>query len=347
MCGYWLLGHPFSLSPLHPFSMDLITALFMAAVPTAIYSLLLWWLDRYEKEPLALIVIAFIWGAIPAIALAVLFELIFSVPLDRSPLGPNVANFGLAPVIEELLKSLALVGLFLWARREFDGPLDGIVYGALIGFGFSMTENALYFVRFSDLNALFWVRGVLFGMNHALFTSVVGLALGAVRYRKDRRLRPLALAVGLTLAILLHMAHNVLVAGSRTMGLFASWMVQLGGVLVIVAVAVLSWRHEHRWLVEELGDEVRAGVISPGDYSDVVSTSHRLRRQIHALLTEGWTAFHQMRHLHHLLTELAFCKSKVRLSDRFHTCDDSNRIRREIIALRTSMEQRRGILSEY
>ncbi len=75
--------------------MSTISAFLAAAIPTTIYTLLLWWLDRYEKEPLPLILAAFLWGALPAIALAVFFELVLSAPLERSPLGPGVAAWGL------------------------------------------------------------------------------------------------------------------------------------------------------------------------------------------------------------------------------------------------------------
>src|SRR5262245_30980549 len=166
--------------------MSVVIAFLAAAIPTAIYSLLLWWLDRYEKEPLSLIMIAFLWGALPAIALALLFELILAAPLEHSPIGPGATQWALAPLVEEPIKALALIGLFLFARHEFDGPLDGIVYGALVGFGFSMTENLLFFLQHGALDGALWIRGVLFGLNHAFFTCLVGLALGAARYERSR-----------------------------------------------------------------------------------------------------------------------------------------------------------------
>src|SRR5699024_11787194 len=49
-----------------------------------------------------------------------------------------------APVVEESTKTVLLVIIVLAARRYFEGPLDGLVYGALIGAGFAFTENILY-----------------------------------------------------------------------------------------------------------------------------------------------------------------------------------------------------------
>jgi RsiW-degrading membrane proteinase PrsW (M82 family) len=315
--------------------MAVLTALVAAVVPTAIYGLLLWWLDRYEKEPLSLLLIAFLWGAAPAILLAVLFEFVLALPFNRSPIGPDIKAVGVAPFVEEGFKALALAGLFLWARREFDGPLDGIVYGALIGFGFAMTENALYYIYYQqDVGTLFWVRGVFFGLNHAFFTSLVGLAVGFVRYRRGFGIKAGAFAVGLTLAVLFHAVHNLFVGGLAGAGVILSWIVQSSGVVVVLAVALLSWRQERRWMSDELGDEVRAGVISAGEYAEVVSADRRVRRQIHTLRDYGWTRFRQVRRLHHLLTELAFRKSQQRLADRHSNRDEPERLRREILVLR-------------
>ena len=309
--------------------MPILTAIVAAAIPTAIYSMLLWWLDRYEKEPLWLIGVAFLWGALPAIGLALLFEFLLAAPLSR-----EATRWALAPVVEELIKGIALIGLFRFARQEFDGPLDGIVYGALVGFGFSMTENIFDFVRSApDLLTHFWVRGVFLGLNHAFFTSMTGLSLGAVRYQRDPVLRALAFAGGLALAILFHALNNF-VGLSSLSGLFLAWLIQSGGVIVVLAVAVLAWRNERRWLEQELSEEVRAGVLTTRDYDEVISSHQRVRGQMRALLTGGWSRFRSVRRLYQLATELAFRKSQLRLDDRFHTGDERDRLRQDIVLLR-------------
>ena len=317
----------------------LLAAILAAVIPTIIYSLLIWWLDRYEKEPLALILAAFFWGAIPAIIIAVLFELVLSVPLELSPLGPNAANWGIAPLVEEVVKALALAALFFWAQNEFDGPLDGIVYGALIGFGFSMTENVLYFLAYRDLSELFWLRGVFFGLNHALFTSITGLALGLVRYQKSAAVRVWYALGGLLLAILFHATHNYLTSSFQTAGLVYSWLVQSSGVLVVLAIAVLAWRNELRWLRSELDGEVHAGVIAPEDYAIITLSAGRMQREFAALVHHGPKQFLQMRRLHYAITELAFCKSRQRLADRSPECPDTERLRREILTLRQAVTE--------
>ena len=65
-------------------------------------------------------------------------------------------------------------------RREFDGILDGIIYGAVVGFGFAMTANMIsYFgsfllFGFAGLSNIIFVEGVLYGLNHGFYTAIFG-----------------------------------------------------------------------------------------------------------------------------------------------------------------------------
>lgn len=321
-----------------------LIAIFAAIVPTLLYTLLIWWLDRYEKEPLPLLVAAFLWGSLPAIVLALVVEVVLEVPVARSPLGPAATSWFLAPVVEETVKALALVALFIFARREFDGILDGIVYGALVGFGFSMTENLLFFVsRPDDVSVLFWLRGVFFGFNHALFTSIVGLAMGAVRYAPQRWLGYIAVPASLVVAIFLHGLHNVAV-GYQLLGIAFSWVVQSSGVVTVLAVALLAWTHEQRWIEEELGEEIALGTISSADYAEVISAPRRTRAHLRALFGHGLDHYLRSRRLHHLMTELAFCKYQLRVGDRFQDHAERERLRHEIVMLRAAIAEREEIL---
>src|SRR5690349_12783989 len=132
--------------------MNIITvvaiATLLALIPTIFYALFIWWLDRHEKEPVPLLVVAFVWGAVPAIIIAIVLELVVGFPVEQlisSDTGRELTSASVvAPVVEELVKAIILVVLFLAFRREFDNVLDGIVYGAMVGLGFAMVENVLY-----------------------------------------------------------------------------------------------------------------------------------------------------------------------------------------------------------
>jgi protease PrsW len=52
-----------------------------------------------------------------------------------------------APIAEELAKALGVLLIFWLLRAEFDNMRDGIVYGGLVGLGFTWFEAALYVVN--------------------------------------------------------------------------------------------------------------------------------------------------------------------------------------------------------
>lgn len=316
--------------------MTTLLAIIAAVVPTVLYTLLIWWLDRYEKEPLPLLAAAFFWGSLPAVVLALVTGRLLAVPLAASPLGPGLGAGPLAALIEEPIKAIALLLLYVFARDEFDGPLDGIVYGALIGFGFAMSENLLFFLAYpAELGSLFWVRSVLFGLNHALFTSIVGLALGLARLQPGRSAR-VNFVVALAAAIALHALHNIAVT-QRLPGMALAWLVQLAGVLTVFAVAALAWRHEATWIRNELGAEITLGVIGPHDYVAVISAPRRARAELRALLGGGWGQYRRLRLLHHQMTRLAFCNDRLRRGDPHATLAQRDELRRRILALRAAI----------
>ena len=297
-------------------------ALVAAVVPTIVYVLVLWWFDRYEKEPRRLLWTVFLWGAVPAVILSVIGESVLGEPL--ATLGEQgaelVSSSLLAPLIEELTKGLAVLLLFLVFHREFDDVLDGIIYGATVGFGFAMTENVFYFMSslqqggLDSLSGLVLMRGVVFGLNHALFTATFGAALGYARIHQGGFLRWLAPPAGLLGAMLLHGIHNLFASLADTLcfGLLISIASDWGGVLVILAVILLAARKEKQWIATYLRPEVDSGLITQQDYDMIGSYRRRQAALWRARLGFNRGEARRVDRLTQLATDLAF---KVRQGD--------------------------------
>ena len=113
----------------------------LAALPVGPVIASFLWLDRYEPEPVRLLVLAFFWGAVVATAAALVLQ-----ALDQFVLGtPDTWSAAIvAPITEEGAKGLFILLLLWFRRRVIDGVLDGIVYAGLVGVGFAFTENILY-----------------------------------------------------------------------------------------------------------------------------------------------------------------------------------------------------------
>ncbi len=287
-----------------------------AVVPTVCYVLVLWWLDRYEKEPLRLLSAAFLWGAIPAVLASVVAEIALGAPLGAfGEAGAQLLGTSLlAPVVEELAKGAALLVLFLRPRSELDNVLDGVIYGGTIGFGFAMTENVLYFVSSleQDSHTVLWVtillRTIVFGLNHGMFTALFGAALGYARTARGGWVKWMAVPLGLLGAVAAHAIHNLftslsqMVCYSALISLVSDW----AGVLIIGWVVVLAWRQEKRWITGHLRAEVEGGLISEDEYDVVGSYRRRVATQWKALAGEGLNEAKHTARLSHLATELAF-----------------------------------------
>lgn len=318
--------------------MSLLIPLVAAMAPTTLYTLLLWWLDRHEKEPIPLLFAAFVWGALPALVLAIVAEIAVGSAV-ADVFGPGSETTIVAPVIEETLKALALIGIFIFARREFDGVLDGIIYGALVGFGFAMSENLLYFLAYAEQLGTVWIlRAIVFGFNHAFFTSIIGIALGLVRYERRRWVGYVATPIALWLAILLHALHNSS-AQLGGLGLALAWLVDSGGVLIVLATALLAHRHELYWTSTQLGEEVARGVLTAQHYYIAQHPSLRVRVELNALFAGGWRALSTTHRFYHEVIELAFIKYQVARGDRFCGPHDIERVRAAVLDARSKMER--------
>lgn len=335
--------------------MDILIAVLVVPLlaygPMLLYGLILWWFDRYEKEPLGLLMVAFLWGAIPAALFSIIAQLVFNVPISAlAPYGGVEADLlfaGLiAPITEEPFKGLALLLLLLFFRREIDSPMDGILYGGLVGFGFAATENLLYFYGelgssgLGGLLELAFLRAVLFGLNHALFTGCTGLGIALARMSPRWSVKVIAPLLGLGAGITLHAIHNTgaTLSTSTCLPLLGSIAADWIGVLALVAILLWATSREQNWIRRYLADEAQAGFISRQDYWVIQSYWRRVGQRAQALLRGDFTRWWQLGRYYRLATELAF--NKHRLSTHGREQDTLLRVeqlRREIYGLRQRM----------
>ena len=320
------------------FGAALFVSLLAAAIPTALYALLVWRLDYYEREPLELLLAAFAWGAIPAAIGAAIVGGFLSIPLEALPERYySIASASLiAPPVEELVKGLALAGLYLLARQEFDDVLDGIVYGSLVGFGFAMSENVLYFMSnrgsLSEWATVVFGRAIAFGFNHAMFTSFTGVGFGLARGISSRRRRYLTIGLGLLAAMTAHFMHNFLLSTGDVC--LPSLLIDWAGVAVIFVIVILSWWRQRRWIKEELASEVETGVLSKQQFEDIRSRRKRLKRTWKAMGASGIRLARLWRQLTDQAVELAFQKHRAAVAPSSRQTQRISELRHKILQLR-------------
>jgi RsiW-degrading membrane proteinase PrsW (M82 family) len=328
-----------------------VVAVLGALIPTAFYVAFIWWLDRYEKEPLWLLTLAFLWGAIPAAIFSMLMELALDIPiaaLGGETLVANLASVSVsAPLVEESAKGIALIGLVIIFTREFDDVMDGIVYGAMIGFGFAFTENLFgYFIPILTEEGIgsgvvnIFLRSIVFGFNHAFWTGITGAAVGYARLARTRAQRILVPFAGWAVAVFAHSIHNagaVLVEQTACLSLGVSLFVDWGGVLLLMIIAALVLRKESQWIERGLQEEVRQGALSPEEFDLLRSAGQRMWMRWQAWGQGGRAAYREVGHYYQTATELAFTKQHLRsLGNEDGNIAEVERLRQALAASRTA-----------
>ena len=112
----------------------LLLGLLTATIPVPLYIALVFWIDRYEAEPLWMLATAFFWGALIATFFAFLLNTgtgLGVAILAGEEAGEAFSAVISAPIVEESGKALILFIFFFWKKDEFDGVVDGIVYASM------------------------------------------------------------------------------------------------------------------------------------------------------------------------------------------------------------------------
>ena len=316
-------------------------------------------MDRNEKEPWRLVLVAAAWGAIVATCLVVWGESVWEETAQRSLVpGPGLdASIAfMAGVLEELAKGSAVVLLFLVMRKDFDDVVDGIVYGAAVGLGFNFMESITYM---TSLYSIFspegvggfaagfqWyarqVLGLFFG--HATYTAYIGAGIGVARQLASRRQKAFAVGAGFTVAIAAHFAWDAWIAffpiGSGLFGLVEIHMRTLvvNGPFTagIIALLIFGIRYEGQNLAAQFRKEADdpRGVIRPEEVAILTSPWQRLRHRLGALSRGGWRAYFRLARLQSAQLDLAMERWHRERKEIETPLEAEERLRRRVLELR-------------
>ena len=202
--------------------------------------------ERYGREPYRRLLLCFGYGAVVAIIISIIFELIILGNLDNFErlyeLGDEsfLGAVLVAPVVEESVKAFGLVFVTVYLLREE----DGMVYGIAIGLGFAATENLLYELSALSVSVEAYLltaimRTVSSTILHATATGVSGLGVGRAVVRKQ----PLFFALPfLLIAIVMHAVFNYIATiATSNPDLFGDFTCMVTFLMLLLFV-VVAWR---------------------------------------------------------------------------------------------------------
>lgn len=176
--------------------------LLISVVPVAIILVYIYYRDKYEKEPISLLIKGLISGMV----------IVFPVIVAEKSIGhllPHLFsnNFGMAfgdaflvaALCEETFKLLAIY-LLIWKNPHFNERFDGIVYAVFVSLGFALVENIMYV--FSNGFSVGISRAFSAVPAHAMFGIMMGYYLGLAKFILPKR--SLYFSLAFIVPILIH-----------------------------------------------------------------------------------------------------------------------------------------------
>ncbi len=257
-------------------------AMFLSFFPLLLIIGMVLWFDRWKPQPKVAMGLCVLWGGVAAVILT----LVFQFPLKYVMAGAGVTDDNgaigaviMAPIFEEITKGMILVAIALAARRYFEGPLDGWVYGSLVGAGFAFTENILYlssaYMSGAQMGAgggtvalimTFIVRCLLSPLLHSTFTMCAGVTIGLAARRGQWWAIILMWIPGLLAGMLLHALWNGLATFLPPASFIVSMLFIIVPSLLISSIwfglAIFLQFNETKQTRANLGDYANAGWLT-------------------------------------------------------------------------------------
>ncbi len=182
----------------------LIKTLAIGMAPVAFLFTYIYLQDKYEREPLKYLVGSFLLGmgiSIPAIYLEVNLPAMIGVAPGRDFFQTLIIAMVVIAFAEEMLKYLVL-RLYMYNKREFDEPFDGIVYAVAVSLGFAAVENILYITKFGL--GIGFARMITAVPLHAMVGVLMGYFVGLAKFNKEPSRAWIHQMKGLLAAVVVH-----------------------------------------------------------------------------------------------------------------------------------------------
>ncbi len=163
----------------------MVKLIVLALAPVIIIALYFYYRDKYEKEPILMLVKALGAGIIIVIPIIIIEKLLMTIII----ILPHQAQafyraFIVAGFTEELFKFLVLY-IIIWSNKNFNEKFDGIVYAVFISLGFAGVENIMYVLQHGVATG--YVRALVSVPGHALFGITMGYYFGLAKFYLEKR----------------------------------------------------------------------------------------------------------------------------------------------------------------
>lgn len=167
----------------------------LALAPGIAICIFIYLKDKYNREPLGLLMLSFILGMLSIIP-AIIIEVALTKTVEKI-MGEGISYtlvfaFLIVALSEEGSKFL-FVRFVPYRRKSFDDPFDGIVYAVMVSMGFATLENIGYVLQHGMATGI--MRMFLSVPAHATFGVLMGYHLGLAKFDPPNRKKYMRLAI--------------------------------------------------------------------------------------------------------------------------------------------------------
>ncbi len=193
----------------------------IAITPSIAFALIIYFTDRYDKEPLSLLVRLFTIGAFSIVPVIFIEKILDNFNMWTGHLSAIYTSFIVAGFTEEWIKRWVVL-LVAYRHRAFNEKIDGIVYAVMASLGFATVENILYVVvRFANMPTIGFQRAIFSVPAHMLFAITMGYYISLAKYAVNDSLKKYYMKLSLFIPILLHGIYDyILMSKSERLLMF-------------------------------------------------------------------------------------------------------------------------------
>ena len=186
-----------------------MTLLALALAPAIVIMIYIYIKDKYEREPVTLLLKNFGLGATASIIITLLIGTVLKIIFPSAdPLSISqqfFKAFVVVALVEEFSKYI-IVRYYAQRNKEFDEPFDGIVYAVMVSMGFAALENIMYVFQFGMANGI--VRAFTAVPAHATFGILMGYYMGKAKFAATKKDKIRLNLTGLFAATIFHGAYD-------------------------------------------------------------------------------------------------------------------------------------------
>jgi len=182
-----------------------IDLLILAVAPVVACLLWVYLKDKYEKEPINILLRFFVLGIVVSILSIIVEKFLININIFTGYSYILYMSFIVAALTEEGIKALILIPSLL-KEKDFNEKLDGVIYSIFLSLGFATVENIIY-LFFENVDLAYEVgiiRAIISIPAHIIFAINMGYYISKYKFSNKNIGKKHYIIMSILVPVLIH-----------------------------------------------------------------------------------------------------------------------------------------------